>query len=477
MYIFPKSRVSRNILIGILFILMLYALLFILFQQSREKKYKVEILNTQLQDFNNQLNESLENGGEITKEWLDSFLLSHHKENLRLTVVMEDGKVVYDNLCDDVTKLMTHRFRKEVAAALVSGSGYDINRTSLTLGEEYFYSATYFPDEGYVIRTALPYNVSLVEDLEADNLYFWFAIVLMLIFVGTVWRFCYHIDKHIVCLRTFATKAENGEPLDTPDLMSFNHDELGEVAWRIIIMYRKLKETRQEQDKLKRQLTQNIAHELKTPVASIQGYLDTILTQPDMDKKTKRKFLEKSFAQVTRLTALIRDILILNRLDEVPNGGIDGTEEVVDVKQVFSQVVADTEQGIKRQEMTWDITLPNENVCVKGTEKRVYSIFRNLTDNAIAYAGKGTTITMAIAKEADTWHIKFADNGVGVAASHLPRLFERFYRVDKGRSRENGGTGLGLSIVKNSVLSMHGVITVAKGREGGLVFDIVLPVC
>ncbi len=257
--------------------------------------------------------------------------------------------------------------------------------------------------------------------------------------------------------------------------MSFSDDELGEVAWRIIVMYRQLKETKQEQDKLKRQLTQNIAHELKTPVASIQGYLDTILTQPDMDELTKKSFLEKSFSQVTRLTSLIRDILILNRLDEVPSGSVDPME-VIDVKQIFSQVIVDTEQGLKRQEMQWETYLPDEKVYVVGTEKMVYSIFRNLTDNAIAYAGKGTTISVRIVKESQCWHITFADNGVGVPANHLSRLFERFYRVDKGRSRDMGGTGLGLSIVKNSVLAMHGHIAVGKGVEKGLMFSITLPV-
>ncbi len=460
---------------GILVVLMLFALLFIFFQQSREKKYRIEILNTQLQDYNNQLDESLRSRGELTKPWLDSFLASHPKDDLRLTIVMKDGRVVYDNLYGDVSQLPSHKNRKEVAAALSRGSGYDINRLSETLGEDYFYSATFFPKGGYVIRTALPYNTNLIARLEADHLFLWFALALLLILIYMVWRFCKQMDRHIVCLRTFASKAENDEPLDTPDLMSFKDDELGEVAERIIVMYRRLKDTRQEQDKLKRQLTQNVAHELRTPVASIQGYLDTILTQPDMDEPTRKKFLEKCFSQVTRLAALIRDVLILNRLDETSGTTNTESTEVVDLKPVFAQVVTDTEQDLKRQEMKWDVSLPEEKAYVMGTEKMVYSIFRNLTDNAIAYAGKGTTISVSVVKDDLTWHVTFADNGVGVAANHLPRLFERFYRVDKGRSREAGGTGLGLSIVKNYVLAMNGQITVEKGLENGLIFNITLP--
>ncbi len=470
----PKSRFSRRILLGILSVLLLAAFSFVLFQQTREKRFRIEILNTQLQDYNNQLHESLLSRGTLTQEWLDSFLKSHPKQNLRLTIVWKDGTVIYDNLSRDVSKLSSHKDRKEIVDAINHGSGFDINRLSQTLGEDYFYSATFFPKEEYVIRSALPYNIHLTDQLKVNHFFLWFAVVLLLFLVVTVWRFCKHIDRHIICLRTFASKAEHGEPLDTPDLMSFNDDELGEVAEQIIVMYRRLEETRHEQDKLKRQLTQNVAHELKTPVASIQGYLDTILSQPDMDEQTKKKFLEKSFSQVTRLTALISDILILNRLDEVPGTNLE-TLEVVDVKMVISQVTADTEQGLKRQEMKWDIHLPDEKVYVMATDKSVYSIFRNLTDNAIAYAGKATTISVNIKREASNWHIVFADNGVGVPAKHLSRLFERFYRVDKGRSREMGGTGLGLSIVKNSVLAMHGQITVSKGLENGLIFNITIP--
>ncbi len=470
----PKSRFSRRILFGILFILTLATLSFVLFQQAREKTYRTGLLNIQLQDYNNQLNESLQSRGSMTQEWFDSFLTSHPKKNLRLTIVWSDGTVIYDNVYRDVSQLPSHKDRREIAMALRRGSGYDINRQSQTLGGDYFYSATFFKKHGYVIRTALPYDLHLIDQLKTDHFFFWFALVLLMVLIYIVWRFCNQLDRHILCLHTFATKAENGEPLDTPDLMSFNDDELGEVAERIIVMYRRLKETRREQDRLKRQLTQNVAHELKTPVASIQGYLDTILTQPDMDEETKKVFLEKSFSQVTRLTSLIRDILILNRLDEAPDYYTKASE-VIDMKAVLNQVIADTDHALKRQEMKWDVNLPDEKVCVLGTEKMVYSIFRNLTDNAIAYAGKQTTIYLRIKREASNWHITFADNGVGVAANHLPRLFERFYRVDKGRSREVGGTGLGLSIVKNYVLAMHGHITVEKGLERGLIFKIALP--
>ncbi len=469
-----KSRFSKRVFLGILLILALFAASFVLFQQSREKQFRIELLNTQLQDYNNQLHESLASRGSLSQEWLDAYVASHPKGRLRLTIVSANGVVIYDNLYRNVSKLASHIDRKEIAAALSQGRGYDINRMSKTLGEDYFYSATYFPQSHYVIRTALPYDLHLVDQLKANHLYLWFALALVVILIAMVWRFCNHLDRHIIYLRTFAGRAENDEPLSTPDLMSFTDDELGEVAERIIVLYRRLKETRQEQDKLKRELTQNIAHELKTPVASIQGYLDTILSDSNMDEQTKRSFLEQSFAQASRLTSLIRDILILNRLDESGGRSFE-MQEVVDILQTISQVVADTKHAAEKQQMQFNISATSDNAYIVGTEKMVYSVFRNLADNAIAYSGRGTTISIRITGDDSLWHILFADNGVGVPAKHLPRLFERFYRVDKGRSREAGGTGLGLAIVKNSVLVMHGQISVQNGCERGLEFHISFP--
>ena len=114
------------------------------------------------------------------------------------------------------------------------------------------------------------------------------------------------------------------------------------------------------------------------------------------------------------------------------------------------------------------------HICVRGNMSLLYSVLRNLTDNAIAYAGVGTTITLTAHEEGEWWHFTFSDNGVGVGAEHLPRLFERFYRVDKGRSRKMGGTGLGLAIVKNAVLLHGGTITASNNPEGGLRFDFTL---
>ena len=133
---------------------------------------------------------------------------------------------------------------------------------------------------------------------------------------AVLYRFTYRLGKNVSKLTIFAYKADHNESLEVEDLANFPDDELGEIAERIIKMYKRVQTTRKEQDILKRQLTQNIAHELKTPVASIQGYLETILDNPHINEQTKEQFLQRCYAQSERLTSLLHDISTLNRLDD-----------------------------------------------------------------------------------------------------------------------------------------------------------------
>ncbi len=470
----PSSRFTRRIFFAILALLLLCMGVFVIFQTSRERQYRIDVLNTQLQDYNRQLHESLGRNGSVTAEWFNTYMNTHYKSELRLTVINQDGKVIYDNIQTNVSSMSSHRNRKEFVGAIKTGEGYDISRNSETLDRDYFYSATYFPDQALVIRTALPYDVQLLEQLRPNYFYIGVAFLLLVAVILLRWDLCVRIDRHINNLRDFANRAEAGGELSTEELMPFPDDEMGEVAERIILLYMQLKNTRQEQNKLKKELTQNIAHELKTPVASIQGYLDTIANQPNMDEETKNRFITQCLSQATRLSSLLGDISTLNRLDD----GVALDQQhaaIIDVATIIQRIINETRKDVERQEMTWATELPSTPITVYGTESLIYSIFRNLTDNSIFYAGKGTTISVSATLKDDKWHITFADNGVGVPPQHLPRLFERFYRVDKGRSRDMGGTGLGLSIVKNSVVTLGGTITVALQKTGGLRFDIILP--
>ena len=241
------------------------------------------------------------------------------------------------------------------------------------------------------------------------------------------------------------------------------------------------REQMHRQNEMRRQLTQNIAHELKTPVTSILGYTDTIINNPGIADETKMQFIRRTNAQARRMTALLQDISMLNRMDYAPQLL---TMERIDVSALVADIVEETALAVKSRKMKLYNCLP-EDICIRGNWSLVYSIFRNLVDNAICYAGEGTTVEISAEDGDACWTFTFRDNGVGVAEEHLPRIFERFYRVDKGRSRKRlrsgdeasaiaGGTGLGLAIVKNAVLLHGGQISAKTAAGGGLQFDFSL---
>ena len=225
-----------------------------------------------------------------------------------------------------------------------------------------------------------------------------------------------------------------------------------------------------KENQMRRELTQNIAHELKTPVTSILGYTDTILDDPQMPSQTQRQFIERTNAQAKRLTALLQDISTLNRMDYAAH---QLTMERIDVAAIVSDIAEETAIALEKRRMKLNNCLP-QDIVIQGNPSLIYSIFRNLVDNAISYAGEGTTIEISAEETDDNWVFFFSDNGVGIAPKHLPRIFERFYRIDKSRSRQMGGTGLGLAIVKNAVLLHGGTITVRLSEKGGLEFEFTL---
>lgn len=215
---------------------------------------------------------------------------------------------------------------------------------------------------------------------------------------------------------------------------------------------------------LKQEMTSNIAHELKTPVSSIRGYLEILLSDKPVDDERRRYFLDRCFRQTLRLSDLIQDVSIINKLEEsadlFPRTEVDATEVAKEAIGDLADKAAAVGIGVSNN-------LPP--MPLNGNHELLYCIFRNLVENSIAYAGEGVNIVLETYKESpDHYFIHYYDTGKGVADEYLSRLFDRFVRIDEGRSRQNGGTGLGLSIVKHSVL-FHGGEIYAKNRaEGGL---------
>ena len=226
----------------------------------------------------------------------------------------------------------------------------------------------------------------------------------------------------------------------------------------------------EKQTETRRQLTQNISHELKTPVASILGFTETILNTPTLSMEQRNDFVERTHKQAQRLSHLLQDISTLNRMDYAAH---QLQHSPVDMAQLVSDIVYECAPACEQRQIEVHNQLP-DIVVVKGNQQLLYSIFRNLMDNAINYAGEGAMVSITANEGIRHWQFTFSDTGQGVADEHLEHLFERFYRVDRGRSRAMGGTGLGLAIVKNAVLHHGGNIRALKNQTGGLTIEFTL---
>ena len=231
-------------------------------------------------------------------------------------------------------------------------------------------------------------------------------------------------------------------------------------------------EQEQKNSQLRRELTQNIAHELKTPVASILGYSETLLENSDIAPEIAHKFIVRTHEQATRLTSLLRDISLLNKMDYSAQ---DLDMSRVNVSMLVADIISESEHSFDVRKMTVKNCMP-QDVIVTGNTALLYSVFRNVIDNAINYAGDNTTIEITARKNTPFWDIDVSDNGKGVPEELVSRIFERFFTVDKGRSKSLGGTGLGLAIVKNAVLLHGGMVSAKNAPTGGLVISITLKI-
>lgn len=558
----------------------IFALSFLFYQYHREKAHKVDMLDNMLTMFNMSLYEHLNDSAFSIAQYIQSYNAHYDLGHLRVTLIDEKGKVLYDSNLSKSAHIQNHLDRPEIKDARKKGKGYAIMRTSETLGTTFFYVASYFPESHLYVRSALPYDNTLVEMLNADKGYLWYSFLLTAILFLAFYNLTSRLGKMITQLKQFAQRADQDEPIRFDDMEDLGDTDLGQIYSHIVDIYERLRRAKddlfrerekliahlqisneglaifnhgkdviltnglfmqyinlisdrnlsvvedvfqvkeleplftfisdksknlhedirqktiivdkdgyifnlsvvlfvdnsfeisisditkqEEQTRMKQQITQNIAHELKTPVSSIQGYLETIIENPGLPEDTRRKFMERCFAQSNRLTNLLRDISVLTRMTEAAS--IIEIENV-DLAILIQNIAKELSLNFEERHMTLSMSI-SEHMMIEGNTSLLYSIFRNLLDNALAYAGEGTQVRVdCFAEDDEAYYFSVSDNGVGVAPEHLNRLFERFYRVDKGRSRKIGGTGLGLAIVKNAVIFHGGNINakLAKGDRG-----------
>jgi signal transduction histidine kinase len=218
---------------------------------------------------------------------------------------------------------------------------------------------------------------------------------------------------------------------------------------------------------LKQQLTSNIAHELKTPLASIKGYLETIINNGELKREKIDYFANKAYIQCERLNVLLNDVSLLNNIEDA--GDLFEFNEVK-IKPLVNDVIENLESRLREKEIEVNVEIDSK-AKVQGNDSLIASIFQNLVENSINYAGEKIRISIKLYLEDEKfYYFNYMDTGSGLPEEHLPRIFERFYRVDEGRTRESGGTGLGLAIVKNAVQLHKGDISARNSVEGGLEF-------
>ena len=334
----------------------------------------------------------------------------HYLENqgeryIRVTVIDTLGNVLSDTEEKDISRMGNHHEREEIQKALQCGSGYAIKRASETNGEKYFYSATRFGDK--IVRSSVPYSAELTSSLEHDYTFLYYTLsILVLIATAMYFRHRYEYSER-------------------------------------------------EKQRIKRQLTENAAHELKTPATTIEGYLESLVSNPSMSKEKRVEFLEKCYATLTRLE----------------EAHTTRPQTMIDAAVILRQIQEETLTKFNEQHIQLQMQIP-ASLPMTGDASLIYSLFRNIFSNALAYATDATYFRVQAEGAGDLYTFTFIDNGVGVPAEHLPHIFERFYRIDKGRSRRLGGTGLGLAIVKNIALQYGGSAVAWQTPKGGLTIEV-----
>jgi signal transduction histidine kinase len=244
-------------------------------------------------------------------------------------------------------------------------------------------------------------------------------------------------------------------------------DEAKRLAGEAEASHRQAMEEQRRNQQLKQEMTSNIAHELKTPVSSIRGYLEILLGDKPIDDEKRKYFLQRSYAQTLRLSDLINDVSLINKMEESEELFV---KEKLLVRYVFNEVQTDLTDDLQAHNIRVENKL-SPSLEIMGNHSLMYAIFRNLLENVVQHAGDNLKVVVESYKEdEERYYFHFYDNGPGVDNSYLDRIFDRFLRIDEGRSRKLGGSGLGLAIVKHSV-QFHGGDIYAKNRdEGGLEF-------
>ena len=454
-------------------------------QIERESDYRTEIVDSQLRLINSRIAAQINSSRpDILNDFFD-FIDDYYRQDslfsaIRINIFNSDWEIV-DAVGEPMRLSMAERRGLQDNATIVAAEMLNLN------GKPYFCNAMRNPENGFMIISALPDDGYLEQYLSKGRTE---VLVIMAILAVVLTIAAYYSSRfygrNITLLRDFARRSAV-DPEFTPG-QDFPHDELGDIARQIVSLHTErqhaMAQMRKEHDVAmnaieekslqKRQLTNNINHELKSPIGVIKGYLETLNTMDDLDDATRRHFIRKALDHANRLVDLIADVSVMTRLEE---GAQLISTECLDYHELVYKFSHDVNESgvLGHMEFTFDVPM---NVRVRGNVNLLTGMLMNLAKNAANYSA-GTTCSLEYLGQVGGEFHRFAfyDDGIGVPDESLEHIFERFYRVDIGRSRKAGGTGLGLSIVYNTVNAFGGTIEASNRPEMGFQVTFTLPIC
>jgi len=394
--------------------------------------------------------------------------------DLRITVIDEHGRVLGDSE-KEPSQMEDHIDRPEIIKAMENGFGQS-TRPSDTLGYNMKYVAVRVEDGGDilgVVRFSLPLSEVQLQIQLIYRAVLYGAIVAIVIALTIAYFVSRSITSPIRQMQEIAQQIAKGD--FSAKVKIGSKDELGELAKSLNTMADKLQqkmENLKQMDRMKTDFVANVSHELKTPLTLIKGYIETLEDKAINDKDKARKFISIIKEHADRLENIINDLLSLSEL-ELSRRCIEKTD--CDLKSLIDEVALGFGHALARKNQVLNVNSQGNDLRIKADRDKIEQVFVNLIDNAIKYTQEAGTIEISIRDQQDAVTVTVQDNGIGIPKEHIDRVFERFYRVDKARSRELGGTGLGLGIAKHVVLAHNGEIHIESRVSKGTIVSVTLP--
>ncbi|MBO5292370.1 MAG: two-component sensor histidine kinase [Lachnospiraceae bacterium] len=390
-------------------------------------------------------------------------------ENIRITILDKNGRVWADT-DTAASRLENHLEREEIQLALSEGFGYAI-RHSKTIGENMLYVAKPSDSSDFILRIAIPFTgirdylrVIFPMLLLGIAVAFVLSVIIGIRFTNTVTEPLYEISQEM-------EKAQ-GEELDF-NFKKYKYEELNVISDATLKLSEEIREHISQVEKerrIRQEFFSNASHELKTPITAIKGYAELLDNGFAQDEETKKNFLKRILKTTDNMTNLINDILMISRLEaneiEVTFSEVRMNLLVEDVFEALEPIAADCQITLHRE---------CEPVVMEASAKQMRELLMNLVGNGLKYNQPGGNVWVTVRRLGENLTIEVRDDGVGISEEDQRRIFERFYRVDKGRSRKMGGTGLGLSIVKHIVEYYDGEISLQSKLGEGSTFFVALP--